>query len=159
MKKIVCVGLAIALLLALAVPSFAAFVEADTGLTVDGKVQISTKSDEAAYEITIPASTEIPWEEPEWALGEVAATKLQLAYDHVVRVTVTSENDFNLVLDEDPTATIGYALTGADAMVFAPGAVDTVYPLTLTVSEDQWAQAAAGRHTDLLTFTAVYEEA
>lgn len=151
MKKAICVGLAALMLLACAVPAFAA--------SVVGTCEISTQSSEAAYEITIPASTEIPWEEPEWALGEVAATKLQLAYDHVLRVTVASANDFSLVNDNDPTATIGYALAGADAMVFQPGAVETAFPLTIAVSEDQWAQAAAGRHTDLLTFTAVYEAA
>lgn len=147
MKKMICVGLAVVLLALCALPAFAEDV---------GSMQISTQSDQAAYEISIPADTVIPWEAAEQALGEVTASKLQLAYDHVVRVTVDSQNAFNLVNDADATKTIGYTLSGADAMVFAPGAIDTVYPLSVAVSEDQWAQAAAGRHADVLTFTAEY---
>ncbi len=151
MKKMICVGLAIMLLALCAVPAFAA--------DVVGEVQISTQSEEAAYEISIPADTVIPWEAPEQVLGNVAATKLQLEPGYVVRVTVASENGYNLVNDADATKAIGYTLVGADAMVFQPGAIDTVYPLSVTVSAGQWAQAAAGRHADVLTFTAEYAAA
>ena len=90
MKKMICVGLAVVLLALCALPAFAKDV---------GSMQISTQSDQAAYEISIPADTAIPWEAAEQALGEVTASKLQLAYDHVVRVTVDSQNAFHLVND------------------------------------------------------------
>lgn len=155
MKKVLSAGLALLILALCAVPAFA-----QTTLNQDGSaaVTISTIGEED-YQFTFPADTVIPWEAPSTDIGAVTATKLIIKPSKVVRVSVESANGYTLVHTEDAEKTIAYTLSGADSLVFGPGEVGKSFPLSVGVTEEQWAQAAAGEHRDTLTFTVEYADA
>lgn len=144
MKRILSVGLAVLMLALLAVPAFAQ------------SMQITTRS-EVAYQLSYPADMEIPWESPETAIGAVTAEKMLIEPSKVVEVTVASANDYKLVNVTDAEKSIAYTLSGADAMIFAPGEIGKSFPLAALIGSDAWAAAAAGEHKDVLTFTAEYK--
>lgn len=147
MKKILSVSLAVIILLLCAVTAFA------------NSMTISTSTDEDVYELTYPADTQIPWEAPEYALGEVKATKMLLSPGKTVEISVKSQNGYNLVNLADAAEKIAYTLTGTDAIAFFPGDYGKSFQISANVAESEWRQAAAGEFTDILTFTAEYKDA
>lgn len=122
-------------------------------------MQISTNSGEADYQLEFPADTEIPWESPTTAIGEVTATKMLIEPKKTVKVSVSSENDYRLVNVKDSASTIAYTLTGADSIAYLPGDIGKSYPLSVEIESEQWAKAASGEHRDILTFTMEYTDA
>lgn len=144
MKKFLSAGLAVLMLTLCTVSAFAS------------SMQITTHS-EVDYQLSYPADVEIPWESPETVIGAITAEKMLIEPQKCVAVTVASANDYKLVNVTDAEKSIAYTLSGADAMVFAPGEVGKSFPLAALVTEDAWATAAAGEHKDVLTFTAEYK--
>lgn len=151
MKKAVTLALAALLVVSCALPAFANPEEKT--------MTISTQSPAADYKFSYPADTEIPWEAETTDIGEVAVEKLLLEPGKVVTVEVKSTNGYALVNTQDAQKKIPYTLSGADNMVFEPGDIDKTYPLTVGVTTDAWHAAAAGEHTDTLTFVVDYKDA
>lgn len=147
MKKVLSVGLAVLMLVLCAIPAFA------------DSMTISTSTEQDEWQLAYPADTQIPWEASEQALGAVTATKLWLSPGKTVTVSVASVNDYRLVNKTDAEKSIAYTLSGADAIAFLPGEYGKTFPLSAAVAESEWRQAAAGEHTDVLTFTAEYKNA
>lgn len=147
MKKVLSVGLAVLMLVLCAIPAFA------------DSMTISTSTEQDEWQLAYPADTQIPWEASEQALGAVTATKLWLSPGKTVTVSVASVNDYRLVNKTDAEKSIAYTLSGADAIAFLPGEYGKTFPLSAVVAESEWRQAAAGEHTDVLTFTAEYKNA
>lgn len=147
MKKVISAGLAVLMLALCMVPAFADSMTISTG----------TQQDE--WQLSYPADTQIPWETAEQALGAVTATKLLLSPGKTVTVSVESANGYRLVNAADAKKSIAYTLSGADAIAFFPGEYGKSFPLSASVAESEWRQAAAGEHTDVLTFTAEYKDA
>lgn len=147
MKKVVTLALAVLLVVSCALPAFA-----------DSMI-ISTQSSAADYELSFPADTQIPWEQETTAIGEVKATKLLLDPGKVVAVEVESANSYALVNTQDAQKKIPYTLSGADSIVFTAGDIDKTFPLTVGVTDEAWRVAAAGEHTDTLTFVVEYKDA
>lgn len=147
MKKAVTLALAALLVVSCALPAFA------------DSMKISTEASKAEYKLSFPADTEIPWEAESTDIGEVAVEKLLLEPGKVVTVEVKSANGYALVNTQDAQKKIPYTLSGADNMVFEPGDIDKTYPLTVGVTTDAWRVAAAGEHTDTLTFVVDYKDA
>lgn len=147
MKKVLSVGLAVLMLVLCAIPAFA------------DSMTISTSTEQDEWQLAYPADTQIPWEASEQALGAVTATKLWLSPGKTVTVSVASANDYRLVNKADAEKSIAYTLSGAEAIAFLPGEYGKSFPLSVAVAESEWRQAAAGEHTDVLTFTAEYKNA
>ncbi len=148
MKKTLSVVLALVLLLLCTVPCFAE----------DQSMTISTVG-VVAYEISYPADIKIPWDVNTMGIGFVTAVLLNLEPSKVVKVSVSSAYDYNLVNETDATKMIKYQLNGADDIEFLPGNFARTYPLSVNIADEQWRQAAPGVHSDLLTFTADYVDA
>ncbi len=147
MKKFLSILLAGLLLSLCAMPCFA------------DSMTISTNADSAAWSLSYPADTQIPWEASAQSIGEIKAETMLIPPGKTVEVTVTSANAYRLVHQTDADSQIAYTLLGADAVAFFPGDYGKAFPLSVTVAEDQWRYAAAGEHTDQLTFTAEYKDA
>ncbi|MGN0520785.1 MAG: hypothetical protein ACI4LB_08610 [Candidatus Fimenecus sp.] len=147
MKKILSVLLAGALLLLCTIPCFA------------DSMTISTGASSAAWAISYPADTQIPWEASSHSIGEIKAETMLIPPGKTVEVTVTSANAYRLVHETDADSKIAYTLHGADAIAFLPGDYGKAFPLSVTVQNAEWQRAAAGEHKDLLTFTAEYKNA
>ncbi len=143
MKKFLSVVFALILVSVCVLPAFADSMTISTGSGV---------TDE--YQLAFPADTNIPWESPSYALGSVTATVMRLSPDKKVKVSVTSANDYSLVSTASASSKIAYTLTGADAIVFFAGDYGKDCPLSVSIADAQWQQAASGEHTDVLTFTA-----
>ncbi len=143
MKKFLSVVFALILVSVCVLPAFADSMTISTGSGV---------TDE--YQLAFPADTNIPWESSSYALGSVTATVMRLSPDKKVKVSVASANDYNLVSTASASSKIAYTLTGADAIVFFAGDYGKDCPLSVSIADAQWRQAASGEHTDVLTFTA-----
>ena len=148
MKKFLSVVFALILVSVCVLPAFADSITISTGSGV---------TDE--YQLTFPADTDIPWESPSYALGSVTATIMRLSPGKTVKVSVASANDYNLVSTTSDSSKIAYTLTGADAIGFFAGDYGKSFPLSVSIADAQWQQAASGEHTDVLTFTAEYTNA
>lgn len=143
MKKFLSVVFALILVSVCVLPAFADSMTISTGSGV---------TDE--YQLAFPADTNIPWESSSYALGSVTATVMRLSPDKKVKVSVASANDYNLVSTASASSKIAYTLTGADTIVFFAGDYGKDCPLSVSIADAQWQQAASGEHTDVLTFTA-----
>ena len=148
MKKFLSVVFALILVSVCVLPAFANSMTISTGSGV---------TDE--YQLTFPADTDIPWESPSYALGSVTATVMRLSPGKTVKVSVASANDYNLVSTTSASSKIAYTLKGADAIAFFAGDYGKSFPLSVSIADSQWQQAASGEHTDVLTFTAEYTNA
>ena len=114
---------------------------------------------EVIYEISYPADIVIPWQTNTMGIGRVTAVILNIEPSKVVTVSVSSAYNYKLVNDDDVTKTIAYKLYGGDGIKFLPGDYGKSYDLSVSVADSQWQQAASGKHSDLLTFTAEYVNA
>ncbi len=148
MKKILSVVLAITLLAFCVVPCFAE----------SQSMTISTTGI-VAYELSYPADIEIPWLTRTMEIGEVQAVLLNIEPSKAVTVSVSSAYNYKLANNADASRTIAYNLSGADDIKFLPGDFGKSYGLSVSVADSQWQQAASGKHSDLLTFTAEYVDA
>lgn len=118
-----------------------------------GTMVINTERTEA-IEVAYPADVVIPYgTEGEYAIGEISATQMVIAYDKKVTISVASENDCAFVSDG---GNIPYTLSGADAVEFTEVNDTSVFPLAVTVAQEDWEAAPAGDYSDVLTFTLAY---
>ena len=148
MKKFFSVGLAIVMLILCITPVLAG----------SQSMEISTSADRAEYELTYPADIEIPWQTTAMDIGEVTATKMLIEPGKMVKVSVSSQNEFKLVNEKDGEKTIAYSLL-SDDISFFPGDYGESFTLSVEVEDDEWLYAASGKHSDILTFTAEYTDA
>ena len=148
MKKFFSVGLAIVMLILCITPVLAG----------SQSMEISTSADRAEYELTYPADIEIPWQTTAMDIGEVTATKMLIEPGKMVKVSVSSQNEFKLVNEKDGEKTIAYSLL-SDDISFFPGDYGESFTLSVEVEDNEWLHAASGKHSDILTFTAEYTDA
>ena len=148
MKKFFSVGLAIVMLTLCVTPVFAA----------SQSMEISTKADRVEYELSYPADIEIPWQTTAMDIGEVKAEKMLIEPNKMVKVSVSSQNDFKLANETDSTKTIAYGLLSEDISFF-PGDYGESFTLSVEIEDNEWLYAASGKHSDILTFTAEYTDA
>ena len=148
MKKFFSVGLAFVMLILCVTPVLAG----------SQSMEISTSADRAEYELTYPADIEIPWQTTAMDIGEVTATKMLIEPGKMVKVSVSSQNEFKLVNEKDGEKTIAYSLL-SDDISFFPGDYGESFTLSVEVEDDEWLYAASGKHSDILTFTAEYTDA
>ncbi len=145
MKKILSVVLVIVMLILCAVPCIA-----ETQSMTISTVGV------VAYELSYPADIEIPWLTEHMEIGEIQAVLLNIEPRKAVKVSVSSAYNYKLANELDASKTIAYTLSGADDIKFLPGDFGKSYGLSVSVADSQWSQAASGKHSDLLTFTADY---
>lgn len=148
MKKIFSAGLAVVMLTLCVTPVFAG----------NQSMEISTKADAVEYELSYPADIEIPWQTTAMDIGEVTATKMLIEPDKMVKVSVSSQNEFKLVNEADSEKSIAYSLLVGNISFF-PGDYGESFTLSVEVEDDEWLYAASGKHSDILTFTAEYTDA
>lgn len=148
MKKIFSAGLAVVMLMLCITPVFAG----------GQSMEISTKADRAEYELSYPADIEIPWQTTAMDIGEVTATKMLIEPGKMVKVSVSSQNEFKLVNEADSEKSIAYSLLVGNISFF-PGDYGESFTLSVEVEDDEWLYAASGKHSDILTFTAEYTDA
>ena len=148
MKKVLSVVLALVLLLLCTVPCFA-----------ESQSMVISTVGVVAYELSYPADIEIPWKTESMGIGQVTAVLLNIEPSKAVSVMVSSAYNYKLTNELDASKTIAYNLYGTEDIKFLSGDFGKSFDLSVSVEDDQWQQAASGKHSDLLTFTVEYVDA
>lgn len=159
MKKALSLVLAVALMLAVCVPAFAADITTDggTGTTIIKTATTTSGGDDARrFTVTVPADQEIPWGAASYDVSYEVET--HLAYGETLAVSVKGVQGY---MSYSPEAGVElplpYALFG-DGVAYAT-TEPNVYPaetvpLSVVVTEEDWNEAVIGTYSDTLTFTA-----
>lgn len=148
MKKVLSAVLALVLLLLCIVPCFA-----------ESQSMVISTVGVVAYELSYPADIEIPWKTESMGIGQVTAVLLNIEPSKAVSVMVSSAYNYKLTNELDASKTIAYNLYGTEDIKFLSGDFGKSFDLSVSVEDDQWQQAASGKHSDLLTFTVEYVDA
>ncbi len=155
MKKILALVMAIVMMMAIAVPAFAAVQggsNAGNDTIINTKTVKEDGSDPTWYTVSIPATQEIYW--------EATTTKIeytinsQLATDDFVKVSVADADDEYLMKKDGSTATLAYTITDATFTATEEVLVDKVDTVTIDTSNAAWLTVPVDAYTDTLTFTA-----
>ena len=155
MKKIIAIVMALVMMMAIAVPAFAA-VQGGSNAGNDTIINTLTVkedgSDPVWYTVTIPASQEIFWEAT--ATDIEYTINSQLATGDFVKVSVKDADDAYLMTKDGSTAALDYDITDKDYTASAEVVVDEVDTVTIDTSMAKWATVPVDAYTDTLTFTA-----
>ena len=171
MKKLLAIVMAIVMMMAIAVPAFAAatatnITEADptpdatTGAQT-GTADVYTTFDENAdwsYTVTIPADLNIAWGDKE-AKNMTYKVESQLLIGAKLTVSVAGSGEMSAT---GTTEKLAYTLTGGDAVEFAEvNAADTTAPgvtggENVKVAITTFDGKPVGEYRDTLTYTVVY---
>ena len=150
MKKILAVMMAIVMMMAIAVPAFAA-VEGGANGGSDTIIETLTSredgSDPTWYTVTIPASQTIYWEATTTAIEYTINS--QLATGKAVKVTVAGSGVMT-----NGTNTLAYSITDADYTASGAVVADEKDTVTIDTSAAAWTTVPVDAYTDTLTFTA-----
>lgn len=152
MKKIIAIVMALVMMMAIAVPAFAA-VEGGSNSGSDTIITTKTTkedgSDPVWYTVTIPATQDIFWEatttDIEYKINS------QLATGDFVKVTVAGSG---LLKKDGSTATLAYAITDTEYTASAEVVVDEADTVTIDTTNAAWATVPVDTYSDTLTFTA-----
>ncbi len=155
MKKIIAILMALVMMLAIAVPAFAAELNAKP--TEAGEVVIKTSTvdadgnDAEKYTVTIPADTTIPWRQNVTAIDYSITS--QLRRNHRVEVEVAGSGAMKTV---DKAYSIAYALDGDTAYTTTQPTIvnPDVRSLDVVIAAAAWEAAVVEDYSDIITYTA-----
>lgn len=150
MKKILCLAMAIVMMMAIAVPAFAAVsggANAGNDTIIETLTTKEDGSDPTWYTVTIPASQTIYWEATSTDVEYVINS--QLATGELVKVSVAGSGKMT-----NGSANLDYAITDAEYTSTAAVVVDEVDTVTIDTSMAAWAEVPVDAYSDTLTFTA-----
>ena len=155
MKKIIAIVMALVMMMAVAVPSFAAVTggsNAGSDTIINTLTSKEDGSDPTWYTVTIPAAQEIFWEatatEIEYTINS------QLATGDLVKVTVADADNAYLMTKDGSNATLAYDIADKDYTATAEVVVDEKDTVTIDTSMAAWATVPVDAYSDTLTFTA-----
>lgn len=157
MKKILALAIAIVMMMAIAVPAFAA-VEGGANAGNDTIIEtLTTKedgSDPTWYTVTIPASQEIYWEATTTDIEYTINS--QLATDDLVKVSVADADGSYVMTKDGSNATLAYVIADDDKVYTASAevVVDEKDTVTINTTGANWAGVPVDTYSDILTFTA-----
>lgn len=155
MKKIMAIALALVMMMAIAVPAFAA-VSGGSNAGNDTIINTLTVkedgSDPTFYTVTIPATQTIFWEADSTTIEYVINS--QLATGKAVEVKVADADDEYLMKKAGSAYTLAYTLADTEYKASAAVVVDEKDTVTIDTTNTNWAAAAVDEYTDTLTFTA-----
>lgn len=164
MKKIIAIAMALVMMMAVAVPTFAADLSEKDTDAGDVIISTDTKKDNDGdgvpdedgdwYVVTIPADTVIAWGAESTEL--VYSAETHLLYGQSLDVTVTSADYLMTYAPEAGVElNLAFALTGDVDVNFAT----VTYPaaekaVSVDITADAWNNAVVGEYADTLTFSA-----
>ena len=155
MKKIIALAMALVMMMAVAVPAFAATLDV-TSQSGDAEVltDISGVQGEGTYTVTYPATMALTWG-AETTGFEYSVTS-QLKTGKCVAVEIIDKDSNGLVMVNAGGATLAYSLGGAtSAKTTAPVVTDAdaTFNYSVDVAKAAWDAAAFDEYKDTLTFS------
>ncbi len=150
MKKIIAIAMALVMMMAVAVPAFAANLDLATN-EGDAIVKTNTDAVTESYTVTYPAVMNLDWG-TESTPFEYSVTS-QLKTGNVVEVSV-ADKDAAYLMTNAGGETLAYALAGTTATkTSAPVVTDETFNYSVDVAKAAWDAAAFDTYEDTLTFT------
>lgn len=150
MKKILALAMAIVMMMAIAVPAFAAVEGGSNGgsdTIITTLTEKEDSSDPTWYTVTIPATQNIFWEAT--ATDIEYTINSQLATGDAVKVTVAGSGFMT-----NGTDNLEYAITDAEYTASGAVVVDEADTVTIDTSMAKWTEVPVDAYSDTLTFTA-----
>lgn len=163
MKKIISIVLALVMMMAVAVPAFAA-----TAVLGENKVNVETTFDattDASYTVTIPATISVAWndETTAYEVGYTVTSQLLVGASLKVAVNYDSDTDDannGVMNNAETTATLKYTLAGAGKTTFTGvnnGAkASDMGGTDATITVAGFDAAPVGVYTGTITYTVEY---
>ena len=155
MKKFIAIAMALVMMMAIAVPAFAA-VEGGSNAGSDTIISTKTTKDDGSdptwYTVTIPATQEIYWEATTTDIEYVINS--QLATGDLVKVSVADADSEYLMKKDGSTASLAYAITDTTYTATAEVVVDEADTVTIDTTNAAWTTVPVDAYSDTLTFTA-----
>ncbi len=154
MKKIIAIVMAIVMMMAVAVPAFAADLTEKPSEAGEVVIMTSTidenGNDAEKYTVTIPADTTINWRKEVTAVDYSITS--QLRRNNRVAVTVTGSGAMKTV---DGAYSIAYSLDGGTSYKTSQPTIVTpdVVSLDVVISLATWEYAVVEDYSDVLTYT------
>ncbi len=153
MKKILAIAMAIVMMMAIAVPAFAATL--DTATQSGDAVVITDTSGivgDGTYTVTYPATMSLTWSAE--STGFEYSVTSQLKTGKCVSVVITDKDANGLVMVNAGGATLAYSLSGTTATTTsAPVVTDETFNYSVDVAKEAWDAAAFDTYQDTLTFS------
>lgn len=163
MKKIISIALSLVMMLAVAVPAFAA-----TAVLGDNTVNVETsfnESTDTSYTVEIPATISVAWndETTAYEVGYTVTSQLLVGASLKVAVNYDSDTDDannGVMTNAETTATLKYTLTGAGKTTFT-GVNDGAKASDMggtdaTITVAGFDAAPVGVYTGTITYTVEY---
>lgn len=163
MKKIISIALALVMMMAVAVPAFAA-----TAVLGDNTVNVETSFNESidtSYTVEIPATISVAWyDETTYDVGYTVTSQLLVGASLKVAVNYDSDTDDTnngVMTNDETTATLKYTLTGAGEATFTgvnnSAKASDVGGTDATITVAGFDAAPVGAYTGTITYTVAYE--
>ncbi len=157
MKKILALVMAIVMMMAIAVPSFAATLEVGNE-SGDAEVvtDISGVAGEGTYTVTYPATMALTWGDENTSFEYSITSQLKTGKCVSVAIIDKDANGFEMV--NAGGAKLAYALSGETTAkttrpVVLATETDATYSFSVDVSKPNWDGASFDEYKDILTFT------
>ncbi len=159
MKKIIAIVMALVMMMAVAVPAFAADIKkGDTNQSGTATVATTTSDTDATYTVTYPAATTIAWGDTNAVNVNYSVTS-QLPIGATLKVSVAADNGGKMTSTNAPDYELTYALTGGAEETFAE-INNNVAPTTdVTVAIADFSKAVPDVYQGTLTYTVAYTAA
>lgn len=162
MKKTLSIVLAVMMLFALMIPSFASIYnpeDPDAGLVTDNEAIIKTSetrtdgTDGRSWSVTYPAETTFAWNTLVDDAKITYTAKAHLAYNETLTVKVAPSAESKMVHEADAKYALAYTLANAEDTVIGPVG-ETSKTFNVDIPQAQWDAAPVGAYSDTLTFIA-----
>ncbi len=155
MKKIIAIMMALVMMMAIAVPAFAATLDtaAQAG---DATVLTDTSSivGDGSYTVTYPATMALTWGDESTAFQYSVTSQLKTGKCVSVAITDSANGEVGFNMINANGDALAYAINGTiTTKTSAPVVTDEAFDYTVDVAADAWAAASYDTYQDTLTFT------
>ncbi len=154
MKKIIAIAMALVMMMAIAVPAFAA-VEGGSNAGNDTIINTLTTKEDGTdptwYTVTIPAKQDIFWEAVTTDINYTISS--QLATGDFVKVSV-ADADAAYLMTSTAGNTLAYALADTVYTATAEVVTNEAAKVVVDTTNAAWATVPVDAYSDTLTFTA-----
>ncbi len=157
MKKLLAVMMAVVMMMAIAVPAFAATL--DTA-TQSGEAVVITDTSgivgDGTYTVTYPATMTLTWSATSTEFSYSVTSQLKTG--KCVSVEILDKDSNGLLMVNASNETLAYSLSGTTTAtttrpVVAADDTDATFKFTVDVEKDAWDAAAYDEYKDTLTFS------
>ena len=161
MKKILAIAMAIVMMMAIAVPAFAADITKDTAQAGQATVATTTSDTDATYTVTYPAAFTFAWDDVNTQDANYAVTS-QLPIGASLKVSVAADNGGVMTSAVATGYSLTYTLAGGIGEKTFNEINNGAGPdedITIAIPQAQYDAAVPAVYQGTVTYTVVYTAA